>query len=703
MTAEYVLELGNVFHSGQVEPGTCLQKLVGSVRTGVILKDVSLEVHGGELTAILGSKGSGKRALLEVISRRAQGPTRGQILLNGVPMSMRLFQESCGYVTQKCDLLPALSVRQTLMYAAHMTIGTKVSAYVKNSRVKQVLADLALSQFANRAVATLSQSEYRRLIIGTQLVRDPVVLLLDEPTWDLDPLNTYFIVSILSNHAKKYNRIVVLTMEKPRSDIFPFLDRVTYLCLGDVVYTGATRMMLDYFRSIGFPCPELENPLMYYLCLSTVDRRSRERFIESNNQISALVEKFKLEGGPYRKYAGPVVEMENIENHQKIPLTAYGRPGFFVIFFQLLSRFWGQLYPFRGAGLRNLLLKLFLMPAFFFLLWVFYMNAFFEGVDSSHQFQRTYVTRNGLVFNSLAGAYFMAIIVTAATFGSQRTRYYQEAREGIYTGPTFLLTHFLQSLPLSAFTSCLSAFITFRGLKEELLCHRATSSSAALCEPLNNLTSLRVQQLTEQEETWTENGYFPDFLLYWLTLWSCFMFAEQQTIAFMVVIKSTYTAALCSIYLTIIYLILGSGTVRSMSGLPEMMYHLTYIIQTRYSGAVLNGLEFYDSDLPGCGGAGTCDKTSLLNLGTWNSTSGLSFSCFSKGKETRERDFGCRYLNGTMYADEKYKYPGVNLDVMLDGWTNTAISFAFPGVVAVLNTILYLVPLPAFVKAKFRE
>ena len=95
-------------------------------------------------------------------------------------------------------------------------------------------------------------------------LRDPVVLLLDEPTWDLDPLNTYFIISILANHAKKYNRIVMITMEKPRSDIFPFLDRVTYLCLGDVVYTGATRMMLDYFRSIGFPCPELENPLMYY-------------------------------------------------------------------------------------------------------------------------------------------------------------------------------------------------------------------------------------------------------------------------------------------------------------------------------------------------------------------------------------------------------------------------------------------------------
>ena len=59
-----------------------------------------------------------------------------------------------------------------------------MSRYVKSARVKQVLADLALSQVANRRVDTLTTSEHRRLTIGTQLVRDPVVLLLDEPTWD---------------------------------------------------------------------------------------------------------------------------------------------------------------------------------------------------------------------------------------------------------------------------------------------------------------------------------------------------------------------------------------------------------------------------------------------------------------------------------------------------------------------------------------
>lgn len=102
----------------------------------------------------------------------------------------------------------------------------------------------------------LTPNDSRRII--------PVVLLLDEPTWDLDPLNTYLVISILSNASKKYGTAIILTMEKPRSDVFPFLERVLYLCLGDVVYTGGTRHMLDYFSAIGFPCPQLENPLMYY-------------------------------------------------------------------------------------------------------------------------------------------------------------------------------------------------------------------------------------------------------------------------------------------------------------------------------------------------------------------------------------------------------------------------------------------------------
>lgn len=62
--------------------------------------------------------------MLDVIARRVQGPTRGQILLNNQPMSLALFQQRCGYVTHKCDFLPGLTVEETLFFTP-----TKVLAH----------------------------------------------------------------------------------------------------------------------------------------------------------------------------------------------------------------------------------------------------------------------------------------------------------------------------------------------------------------------------------------------------------------------------------------------------------------------------------------------------------------------------------------------------------------------------------------------
>lgn len=68
--------------------------------------------------------GSGKRALLDVIGRRAGGVSRGQVLLNGAPLTKALFQQRCGYVTQSCVFIPGLTVAQTLHYTP-----TIVSSY----------------------------------------------------------------------------------------------------------------------------------------------------------------------------------------------------------------------------------------------------------------------------------------------------------------------------------------------------------------------------------------------------------------------------------------------------------------------------------------------------------------------------------------------------------------------------------------------
>lgn len=266
--SDCTLDISNVFHSTAVViEGSCLNK---SEPTAV-LRDVSARVHGGEVLAILGSKGSGKRALLDVIAGRAEGETRGRVTLNNNLLTPELFRRHGGYVAHRCHLLPSLTVRQTLTYATWLA-----NLNNRGARVRQTLADLALSQVANRSVNDLTKPEYRRLMLGVQLAKDPTLLLLDEPTWDTDPLNTYLIVSMLWSYATRRGSIVVLTMETPRSDVLPFVSRVTLLCLGAVVYSGPTRSMLDYFTYIGFPCPELENPLMYY-CKYLLARQSNPK------------------------------------------------------------------------------------------------------------------------------------------------------------------------------------------------------------------------------------------------------------------------------------------------------------------------------------------------------------------------------------------------------------------------------------------
>lgn len=155
-------------------------------------------------------------------------------------MTKSLFQQRCAYVTQNCDFVPGLTVSQTLQHTPTIVrafihffsslrllrqVLSQLSGYLKSSKVRQILADLALSQVSSKRVEYLNISEKRRLAIGVQLVRDPVMLLLDEPTYGLDPLSAYLLISILSNCAKKSGCGILLSLEKPRSDVFPFLDR----------------------------------------------------------------------------------------------------------------------------------------------------------------------------------------------------------------------------------------------------------------------------------------------------------------------------------------------------------------------------------------------------------------------------------------------------------------------------------------------
>ena len=211
--------------------------------------------------------------------------------------------------------------------------------------------------------------------------------------------------------------------------------------------------------------------------------------------------------------------------------------------------------------------------------------------------------------------------------------------------------------------SAMSAFIIFRGLKNELLCtvnndqQLGSSQNFASCKSFSDYTANEIQSMERLGvPTWLEYSYYPDLFFYWLTFWACYLLAEQvrifeclmnvnkerfkilvsqtanlhlmqyvfypkycalnlqQTISLLMVIKSSYTAALASVYATVVYLVLGSATVRSLASLPEFMEHLTFVTQSRYTGAILNNLEFYN-------------KTSLTSLQWINATTGVVNQC----------------------------------------------------------------------------
>ncbi|XP_024944115.1 ATP-binding cassette sub-family G member 5 isoform X2 [Cephus cinctus] len=595
ISSDCVLDINNVFHSTSVVVGgSCLTRSEPTT----VLRDVSARVHGGEVLAVLGSKGSGKRALLDVIAGRAVGETRGRVTLNGSLLTPELFRRHGGYVAHRCHLLPSLTVRQTLTYATWLG-----NLSNREARVRQTLADLALSQVANRSVNDLTQPEYRRLMLGVQLAKDPTLLLLDEPTWDTDPLNTYLIVSMLWSYATRRGSIVVLTMETPRSDVLPFVSRVALLCLGAVVYSGPTRSMLDYFAYIGFPCPELENPLMYYLCLSTVDRRSRDRFLESNQQISVLVEKFKVEGVLYMKEApqGPASVKDAPLGLMHKGLGRGIKPGCISTLLALYLRGMAATFSFNKCGLAHLAARLLLLPFSVVLLSILY--SYSTPVQS-----RIFLQTGGLMFNILIIFYFAGLATTALLFQGFRARYYQEKREGLYGGAMFLSAYTLLTLPLSFVSTIITIGILVPILELDL-------------------------------SSWIYASGI---------LWASYVAAEQVTVAVFMVIARPMTGAITVLYMSLLSVVIASGGVRSLRNLPDWL------------AAVSTALP-----------------TSIPEL--------------------------CRYPDGKTYLIERFTREGENISEVLNIELNLLISLAFALGLVILNSVLYLLPLPARIKAKFRE
>lgn len=212
--------------------------------------------ESGTLFGIMGGSGAGKSTLLNVLNGDYT-PTEGKVTINGIDIHRASRDEKegiIGYVSQDDLLIEELTVFQNLYYNAKLCFGDKSDKEIRKM-VDKLLADLGLSETRDLKVGnplqkTISGGQRKRVNIGLELIREPAVLFVDEPTSGLSSRDSQNIMDLLKELTLK-GKLIFVVIHQPSSDIFKMFDKLLILDLGGyVVYNGNPVDGIEYFKTL---------------------------------------------------------------------------------------------------------------------------------------------------------------------------------------------------------------------------------------------------------------------------------------------------------------------------------------------------------------------------------------------------------------------------------------------------------------------
>ncbi len=180
-----------------------------------VFSNVSLTMERGELVAMLGESGVGKSTLLNCIAGLDTADA-GSVTLAGrdvlglsEPEAARLRREELGFVFQAFHVLPHLSV------ADNVGLPLQLLGRPRGDRVARMLAAVGLDGLGDRAPRQLSGGQLQRVAIARALVHEPVLVLADEPTGNLDPRSAGLVMDVLVDAARRTGAGVLLVTHSP--------------------------------------------------------------------------------------------------------------------------------------------------------------------------------------------------------------------------------------------------------------------------------------------------------------------------------------------------------------------------------------------------------------------------------------------------------------------------------------------------------
>uniref|UniRef100_A0A3B3V2D2 ATP binding cassette subfamily G member 2 (JR blood group) n=1 Tax=Poecilia latipinna TaxID=48699 RepID=A0A3B3V2D2_9TELE len=261
-------------------------------------KEVLMDLNGimrPGLNAILGPTGSGKSSFLDILAGRKDPlGLSGDVLVDGAPQPPN-FKCLSGYVVQEDVVMGTLTVRQNLSFSAALRLPASVPQSEKEAQVDHLLRELCLTKVADTKLTRgISGGERKRTSIGMELIIDPAVLFLDEPTTGLDASTANSVLLLLKRMAS-HGRTIIMSIHQPRYSIYRLFDTLTLLVGGRMVYHGPASNALDYFTNIGYPCEPHNNPADFFLDVINGDfmKPTNELGSTRQNIEERLVEEFK--------------------------------------------------------------------------------------------------------------------------------------------------------------------------------------------------------------------------------------------------------------------------------------------------------------------------------------------------------------------------------------------------------------------------